>query len=320
MCTAINFKTECHHFGRNLDYEHGYGESVVVVPRNFPIGDTGAHFALIGTAHVMNGYPLFYDAANEKGLCAAGLNFVGNAFYGKPVNGKNNIAQYEFIPTLLGKCATVAEVKTYLENVEITDIPFCEGLPSAQLHWLVADKNECIVVESVRDGLHVYDNHCGVLTNNPPFPTQMFSLNNYMNLSPKSPKNNFAPELDLKAYSRGMGAQGLPGDLSSQSRFVRAAFVLANSKTGKGEEESVRQFFHILGSVEQQRGCCEVADGEYEITIYSCCFNADKGIYYYTTYENGAITAVDMYAEDLDGKTVISYPMRNETLITFENK
>ena len=88
MCTAINFKTEDHYFGRNLDYEHGYGESIAVVPRNFPIGNLSRHYALIGTAHVLNGYPLFYDAANEKGLCAAGLNFVGNAFYGKPTDRK----------------------------------------------------------------------------------------------------------------------------------------------------------------------------------------------------------------------------------------
>lgn len=320
MCTAIKYRTKDLYFGRNLDYEHGYGESVAVVPRHFPIGGASEHYALIGTAHVLNGYPLFYDAANEKGLCVAGLNFVGNAFYGKPADGKNNIAQYEFIPALLGKCANVAEARKFLENANITDTPFCEELPCSQLHWLIADKNGCVVVEAVKDGLHVYENPCGVLTNNPPFPEQLFSLNNYMKLSPKSPKNEFSSAFGLKAYSRGMGALGLPGDLSSQSRFVRAAFVLSNSKSGEGEAESVRQFFHILGSVEQQRGCCEVSDGEYEITIYSCCFNADKGIYYYTTYENGAITAVDMHAENLDGKDLVSYPMKNETLITFENR
>ena len=319
MCTAITYKTEDFYFGRNLDYEAGYGESVVVVPRNFPFGDEKEHYAMIGTAHVLNGYPLFYDAVNEKGLCAAGLNFVGNAFYGKEIEGKKNIAQYEFIARLLGSCADIAEARDFLSDINITDTPFCEGLPSAQLHWMIADKNGCIVVESMRDGVHVYDDPVGVLTNNPPFPIQLFSLNDYMALSPKSPENRFSPDLGLKTYSRGMGAMGLPGDLSSRSRFIRAAFVRENSLSGKSENESVSQFFHILGSVEQQRGCCEVRDGEFEITLYSCCFNADKGIYYYKTYENGGITAVDMRREDLDGKEIISFPMKNETQIFFEN-
>ena len=325
MCTAATYRTKDFYFGRTLDYEFSYGDEITVTPRNHPfhfrhMETMSHHYAIIGMAHVAGDYPLYYDAINEKGLGMAGLNFVGNAVYGKVTEGKQNVTQFEFIPWILGSCSSVKEARKKLKELCLTDTPFSEQLPCAGLHWIISDENESITVESMADGLHVWDNPVGVLTNNPPFDTQMFLLNNYMNLSPKQPENNFGGNLPLKTYSRGMGAMGLPGDLSSQSRFVRAAFVLANSKSGKGEEESVRQFFHILGSVEQQRGCCEVADGEYEITIYSCCFNADKGIYYYTTYENGAITAVDMFSEDLDGKTVISYPMRNETLITFENK
>ena len=70
---------------------------------------------------------------------------------------------------------------------------------------------ECITLESTKDGLHVYDNPAGVLTNNPPFPMQLFALNNYMQLSPKATGNHFAPNVPLNAYSRGMGAMGLPG-------------------------------------------------------------------------------------------------------------
>ena len=106
-----------------------------------------------------------------------------------------------------------------------------------------------------------------------------------------------------------MGALGLPGDLSSQSRFVRVAFTKMNSVSGSGENESVSQFFHILGSVDQQRGCCEVGDGKYEITIYTSCCNADKGIYYYTSYDNHQISAVDMHREDLDSASLIRHQM-----------
>ena len=126
----------------------------------------------------------------------------------------------------------------------------------------------------MKDGLHVHDDPVGVLTNNPPFDMQMFHLNNYLSLSPRQPENHFAPDAPLSTYSRGMGALGLPGDLSSQSRFARVAFTRAHSVSGDSEEESVSQFFHILGSVDQQRGCCEVAEGKYEITIYTSCCSA----------------------------------------------
>ena len=161
----------------------------------------------------------------------------------------------------------------------------------------------------MKDGLHVHDDPVGVLTNNPPFDMQMFHLNNYLSLSPHQPENHFAPDAPLSTYSRGMGALGLPGDLSSQSRFARVAFTRAHSISGDSEEESVSQFFHILGSVDQQRGCCEVAEGKYEITIYTSCCSAETGTYYYTTYENHQITAVDMKKEALDSDSLICYPM-----------
>ena len=196
-----------------------------------------------------------------------------------------------------------------LEKINLINTPFSDKLPLAQLHWIIADRDGAVTVESVKEGIRIYDNPVGILTNNPPFDEQMFQLNNYMYLSPKTPKNNFSDKLNLCAYSRGMGAMGLPGDLSSQSRFVRAAFTKMNSVSGDSEAESVSQFFHILGSVDQQRGCCEVADGKFEITIYTSCCNADKGIYYYTSYDNHQITAVDMHKENLDGSSLARYSM-----------
>lgn len=324
MCTAATYKTKDFYFGRTLDYEFSYGDEITVTPRNyaFDFRHTSActsHYAIIGMAHIVGNYPLYYDAINEKGLGMAGLNFVGNAVYAKPVSGKENIAQFEFIPYILGKCANINEAKSLLASINLTDTPFSEKLPTAQLHWIIADENGCITVESMADGLHIYDNPVGVLTNNPPFETQMFMLNNYMSLSPKQPQNTFANGLALNSYSRGMGALGLPGDLSSASRFARVAFTKMNSISADSENESVSQFFHILGSVDQQRGCCEVSEGKYEITIYTSCCNTTKGIYYYTTYNNHQISAVDMHRENLDSTELIRYPLIEEQQINFQN-
>ena len=323
MCTAAAYKTKDLYFGRTLDYECSYGEEVVVTPRNYPfhfleMGDMDSHYAMIGMAHVAQGCPLYYDAVNEKGLAIAGLNFVGNAHYNKPVEGRENVAVFELIWWLLGSCATVKECREKLAKINLTDTTF-GGLPTAQRHWMIADKDETITLESVKDGIHVYDNPVRVLANNPTFPEQMFALNNYMHLSVKPPQNLFAKGLPLTVYSRGMGALGLPGDLSSQSRFVRAAFVNMNSVSGDSENESMGQFFHILGAVDQQNGCCELESGEYEKTIYTSCCNTTRGIYYYNTYNNRQISAVDMHRADLDGKELCRYPLILEEQIRWQN-
>lgn len=324
MCTATTYKTKDFYFGRTLDYEFSYGDEVTITPRNYPfhfkeMEDIKSHYAIIGMAYIAENYPLYYDAINEKGLGIAGLNFVGNAVYHDKVEQKDNIAQFELIPWILCQCSTVKEARALIERINILNVPFNDNLPLAQLHWIIADSQEAITVESVKDGIKIYDNPVGVLTNNPPFDKQLFALNNYMHLSPKSPENTFAKGLDLDLYSRGMGAMGLPGDLSSQSRFIRVSFTKMNSLSGDGEKESVSQFFHILNSVDQQRGCCELEDGKYEITLYTSCCNADKGIYYYTTYDNHQINAVDMHRENLDSNELIRYPLIKDEQINIQN-
>lgn len=324
MCTAATYKTSDFYFGRTLDYDFSYGDEVTVTPRNFLLSfreakNIESHYAMIGMAHIAQDYPLYYDAVNEKGLAMAGLNFVGNAYYCERKDGEDNIAQFEFIPWILSQCADVEQARSLIENINLRDTAFNDKLPVAQLHWIISDRHKTITIESVKEGLKVYNNPVGVLTNNPPFDMQMTALNNYMGLSAKSPENKFSEKLDLKAYSRGMGAIGLPGDLSSQSRFVRAAFVKMNSVSGSGEAESVSQFFHILNSVDQQRGCCDVGDEKYEITIYTSCCNTDKGIYYYTSYDNHQITAVDMYKENLDGDSLFRYELIKEEQIKRQN-
>ena len=324
MCTAITYSTNNNYFGRNLDLEYSYKETVTITPRNYEfkfrkVGDLNNHYAMIGMAYVANNFPLYYDAINEKGLGMAGLNFPENADYKELVDGKINIAPFEFIPYVLSQCANIKEVKELLQNVNIAKINFSDELPVSPLHWIISNKEESITVESVKDGLKIYDNPVGVLTNNPTFDIQMFNLNNYISLSTEPPVNNFSKKLNLEKYSRGMGAMGLPGDLSSASRFVKATFTKMNSKSGASESESISQFFHILGSVYQQRGLVHMGEGKYEITIYSSCCNMDKGIYYYTTYENSQITGIDMHKENLESSELINYELIKGQQIFMQN-
>ena len=323
MCTAITYKTADVYFGRTLDIECSYGEEVIVTPRNFLLDfrHTGAqksHYAIIGMGTVRDGYPLYYDAANEHGLGMAGLRFADNACYFPLREGKENVSPFEFIPWILGNCKTVKEARECISQLNFCNTPFSPDLPLAPLHWMIADGEESIVVESLADGLHVHQNPVGVLTNNPPFSYHVTHLCDYMMLSNRSPVAHFGKDF-LTPYSRGMGALGLPGDFSSASRFVRAAFVRQNAVSKLDEPSSVSQFFHILGSVEHIRGCVLLDDGKCEITAYTSCISLSRGIYYYTTYENRTISAVRLFECDLDGDELSRFPLQNTTKIVWRN-
>ena len=323
MCTAISINAGDNYFGRNLDYEYDFGQKVAITPRRYCFKFTNGecvnkHFAIIGMALVRNEYPLYFDATNEMGLSAAGLNFPDNAKYMKKSGTKVNVASYEFIPFILSKCKTVTEAKKLIDEINITDEAFDEKFAPSPLHWIVADKVGAITIEQTRSGLKAYDNPVGILTNNPPFDYQMQNLANYLSVTAKEPANLFSDKIELRPYSRGMGGLGLPGDLSSASRFVRACFTKLNCVFGKSENEIVNDFFHILYSVYQQKGCAWVG-GDFEITNYSSCCNTDKGIYYYTTYENCDIIGVDMHREDLDGTCVTEYNLIRTGDIVVQN-
>ncbi|MBQ2819655.1 MAG: choloylglycine hydrolase [Clostridia bacterium] len=323
MCTAITFKTKDSYFGRTLDIEFEIPMKVTITPRNYPFDlrrmpSLKSHYAMIGMAMVKDGYPLYFDGVNEQGLCMAGLNFPHNAHYFPEVKTKENITPFEFIPYILSQCKNITEVRSRLDNINLCDISFSHSLPLSPLHWIIADKNTSITVEPTAQGVKIYDNPVGVLTNNPTFDYHMTRLCDFMKISPFDCENTFGFD-GLTPYSKGMGAIGLPGDLSSSSRFVRAAFVKLNSVCGDGEDESVSQFFHIFGSVEQQRGCVKTPDGSLELTKYTSCINADKGIYYYTTYENRSLCAVDMHRTDLNGDKLHIYPLTDEQYISWQN-
>lgn len=309
MCTAISITAGDNYFGRNLDYEISFGEKVTVTPRKYKFKfrnekETDNHFAMIGMAIVKNNYPLYFDATNEKGLSVAGLRFAGNAVYNKKIDGRDNVASFEFIPYILACSKTVDDAERLLKNINITNEAFDKELKPSPLHWIISDRERSITVEQTKDGLKVYENPLGVLTNNPPFDMQMVNLSNYMTLSADEPGNNFTEKIDLPEYSRGMGAIGLPGDLSSMSRFVKTAFLCANSVFEGTEEEKVNQFFHILYSVYHIRGAVRVGD-KFEITHYTSCCNTDKGIYYYTRYDSANISKVILCEKNIDGCGII---------------
>lgn len=324
MCTSIEFKKKDFYFGRNMDIDCSFGERVVITPRNYGFKLTNgesiaSHFAFIGMATVMNDYPLYADAVNEKGLCIAGLNFPDNAFYHAvgEVDGIG-ISPYELIPWLMSRCETAVQAKQFLEKAVLVNIPFNDELPLAELHWHIADRNNSFVLESTRTGLNIYENPVGVLANNPTFDFHMQNLSQYLNLTAGKPCGAFTDVAGITEFGKGTGSIGLPGDFSSASRFVRSAYLRHISVCGDTQEECVSQLFHMLDSCAVVNGSIKTTENQYK-TTYSCCVNSDKGVYYYKTYNNSMLRAVDMTKENLDSSKLIQYSVTDTQHFSYEN-
>lgn len=294
MCTAIN---DNRLFGRTLDVERSFGEQVVITPRNFTFNflhqkSVSKHHAIIGAAHVVDNTPLYYDAMNEKGLCAAALRLPELTTYHEARSDKDNLASFELIPWLLCNYESAKDARKAMENVNITPESFSKELPSTPLHWLVGDRKTSFVIESVEDGLKIYDNPYGVLTNAPEFPTQCYIFE-----------------------ERG---RPMLGDLSSSSRFVRAINAKDHTDKCDGENEQISRFFHIMSTVNQPAGLFQ-ADERKLRTEYTACMDTKTLTYYFTTYDCRNIRAVKMQNADLDSSTLESFQMDQNECIKFLN-
>lgn len=312
MCIGVNYMILDYYFGCNLDLEFLYNEVVMVMLRNFFfwfwwVEFLFMYYVIIGMVMILDGYFLYYDVMNEKGFSMVGFNFFGNVDYKLEVLDKINIMLFEFIFWIFGQFEIVDEVKVELEWINFVDIFFSDVFLLLLLYWIIFDWMMLIIVESVVEGLKVYDNLIGVFINNFIFDIQVFIFNNFMYLLMNLLQNNFFDVFEFDVYSCGMGVIGLLGDLLLVLWFVKVVFMKMNFVFGDFELEFISQFFQIFGFVVQQCGCVVVFFGKFEIIIYFLCCNIDKGIYYYIIYENSQVMVVDMYKEDFDGSVLVDY-------------
>ena len=298
MCTAIAGNERSRYFGRNLDIEYDLQRSLISVPTGVKLrsrhqGEIERRCAFVGVGMIKDSFPLLFDGMNEYGIAVAALSFIGNAEYARFPTGSVNIASYELIPYVLSTCKSMSDVSAFLDEVCITDDAFAPDMPPSDLHWMISDGEKSIVAESVSDGMRYYPNPVGVLTNNPSFPSQLQNLSYYMRLTPDEPENSFCQGVKIERNSYGLGAVGLPGDCSSQSRFVRCSFVKLNADMDTSPELKISQLFHILSSCEMTKGCVRIKERR-EYTHYSCVMDTEKRIYYLRTYGSGRICSFDL--------------------------
>ena len=313
MCTGVRFNdnTGNMYFGRNLDWSTGYGEKVVITPRNYKYqsafqGEMPGGVAIIGMGIVAENTPLYFDCANEHGLAVAGLNFPGYAEYeNSEVEGKTNVAAYEFPLYIAMNYSSVDEVEKALRNVAIVAKPINDQYPVSELHWLIGDSKKSIVVEYTSNGMEVFENHVDVLTNQPGYGWHKENLRNYMNLFSQMPKEVKWDKAVMKAFGSGSLMRGLPGGFYSTDRFIRVAYLNTHYPTQSDEATNVSRLFHTLAGVAMIDGGASMADGSFEKTIYTGGYSGASQTYYYNTYEDPAIKSVCLKDQKLDSTEII---------------
>ena len=331
MCTALTLKTEDGYtlFGRNMDLEYSFNQAIHLIPRNYAyknhVTHTDCHtkYAILGMGVILSEekHPTLADGINEKGLACAGLNFPDYIRYESTVvEGKNNIGPYDIIFWILSNFSSIEELREPLNNLNIVGTPFDDKIPLPTLHWIVKDTTgACIVIEATKEKLCVYENHIGVLTNSPTFDWHINHLNQYVGLSSYQAENTSWGDQPLTPSGHGLGAFGLPGDSSSISRFVRIAFLKSVLPPIPTLERGISEYFNLLGNVSMTDGIIIKPHNQHEITIYTACMCLEKGIYYYKSYTNHRITAIDMHKENLDAPSIKTFNFIDKEDILLEN-
>lgn len=328
-CTGIQLKAKNGSTvnGRTVEFGVPLDLSVLVIPRNYaftgtlPDGTNGlsykAKYAAVGGSAY--GEPAILDGLNEKGLSVAMFYFPGYASYGTitPQNKNQALSPTQFSNWMLTQFASLDEVKQGVKSVVIAPTT-PKGWPSLPpFHYIVYDNSgKSLVIEPINGQLKMYDNPIGVLTNSPTFDWHLTNLTSYINLSPVNAAPVTIDGMQLKQFGQGSGMHGLPGDFSPPSRFVRAAIFSSTALPADNAQAAVLQAFHILNQFDIPVGAVRAIQNNKiypDYTIATTVKDPQNNKYYFRTYDDQTIKAVNMNTFDLNGASLRRISMAGTT-------
>ncbi|MGV2981911.1 linear amide C-N hydrolase [Camelimonas sp. ID_303_24] len=317
-------------YGRTLEFSLPLNSSMLVMPRNFPYAGTGPGGQAAGGLPWVTKYgvaganafgmPVFVDGVNEAGLAGGMLYLPGLAQYQDvpPSEASTSIAAHEVLTYILTNFASVAEVKEGLPKIRVNKAIVTQLRMPAPMHVTVHDASGAsLVIEYIGGQLQLHDNPTTVMTNAPAFDWQIANLGNYLALSRYNPEPLKVGSLTISPPSTGAGAPGLPGDMSSPSRFVRAFMYARAAPVLETGAQTVNLAFHILNNFDLPPGMVRTkADSQsgggvtgIEITEWTSVIDLKARRYYIRTYENSQIQVLDLATAPLDGKTLKMFPL-----------
>lgn len=303
MCTAITLQTyqKTAYLGRTMDFSYPLSPHVWSVPegcrwRSAPsreeLRDTCGFLAV---GQKLDGILAFFDGVNQRGFAAAALYFAGYARYDDDAErpAGTQVASYDFLHYILGRCGSVEDLRTELEHTYIVGEKDPLTGTVAPLHWIAADRTgACAVLEQTEHGMELYRNPLGTLSNSPDFPWQMTNLRNYLETSPRQTEETRWGGVLLTPFGQAGGTVTLPGGFTSPERFVRAAYLKAHVPTPPSPSAAVNSFFQIMKSVSIPRGAVITARGTDDSTQYTALMNLQNGDCFFNTDENPQIFRV----------------------------
>lgn len=300
MCTSITMKTlqNKSFLGRNMDFSHDIDPHFFIVPRQYTWKSAAdmrkitTRYKFIGIGQQLEGLLSFFDGVNETGFAAAALYFSGCAKYDSLYQDtqKIQLAAFDFLKYILGRCSTVSDVKQAVKEVSLIGKADPVTKTAAPLHWIAAEKSgRCVVIEKTEKGFTVFENQIGVLANAPDFSWHMTNLNNYTNVTSIQCENTQWGEVKLSAPSQAGGTLGLPGGFASPERFVRTAFIKKHTYTPPDDTSAVGLCFQCLKSVSIPKGVIMTGRDTSDFTLYTAFMNQEKGDYFVNTHTNQQI-------------------------------
>lgn len=322
MCT--NFKTPIAEdgtvvVGRSLDYPAVMGFALCVIPRGLErtaVTDTpGAPSKAWSTKHGVVGLSIVnFDAAMIDGMNTAGLSahllyMVGGFFHPAEFAGDGtDVSQLELVSFLLSTCATIAEVREALAETNVWG--WSAGMPFVPpVHVLVHDREGSVAIEFRPEGMVIVDNPTSIATNSPYLDWHLVNLNNYVGISAENPEAKvMRPRvggLKVRALGVGWGLQGLPGDYSGPSRFVRANALLTLATTPRDSREAEMLTLHVLNTFDVPAGVVkEPGPGHTEldeVTYADTIANLTQLRYAYRALDDPSVYVVDLTTTDFSG-------------------
>jgi choloylglycine hydrolase len=295
----------------------------VVVPRGHaqqsytPAGANGMVFkSLYGYVGIYTEYePFVVEGVNEAGLSAGLFFFPKYGQYAPYVaaHNDNTICDMQFVSWVLSQFETIDQVKEAVKKVNIVTLDSKIGA----VHWrLTEPSGKMVVLEIVNGTPRFYDNSLGVIANAPGFQWHMTNLSNYINLQPGTDDNKeLTKSIILSSLGHGSGMLGLPGDLTSPSRFVRAAFFKATAPVCDTGFEAVTQSFHILNNFDLPIGVQlpsgKVPKGMQSATQFTAAVDQKNMRLYYRTSLNSNIRCIDLMNIDFHKVKFQVHPLDN---------
>lgn len=321
MCTAMTLQAQSNElfFGRTMDFSHDIIPQLYIVPSSYIWNNNLNNnlikdsYRFIGLVQALDEILGFFDGVNEKGFAAAVLYFAGYAKYNTTMhNDAKQIASIDFLHYILGRCASVKELSSLLNDITIIGIPDPVTKVIAPLHWIATDRSgACVVIEPTDKGLELINNPIGVMSNSPDFNWHMTNLRNYTETSPRQIEQVFWDNIRLTPFGQAAGTTTLPGGFTSPERFVRTAYLKTHLPKPKDSREAIVACFHILENVSIPKGAVITNRNTYDYTKYTAFINTNTCEYFYKTYDNLDIKTASLWQRnDIPIAPSIAYSQR----------